>query len=164
MALTPGGLPYPLGTDKVVDGDDAIHNLALALDPLYLQATEPGGVQGAVCQPVKAPLAHLVLSPGLWLIEAGGGVAIDGTLGPVAMSVFIVGANTELNPPLRSPAYQPSTLAAINHMTIRAAIVTITAQTDVQVVALPATAQSQLRFSAAAGGPSAWITALRIRS
>lgn len=32
MALTPGGLPYPLGTDKVVDGDDAIRALATALD------------------------------------------------------------------------------------------------------------------------------------
>ena len=33
MATTPGGLPYPVGTDFVVDGDDAIHALATALDP-----------------------------------------------------------------------------------------------------------------------------------
>ena len=33
MATTPGGLPYPLGTDFVVDGDDAIHALATALRP-----------------------------------------------------------------------------------------------------------------------------------
>jgi len=32
MATTPGGLPYPVGTDKVVDGDDAIHALAVAVD------------------------------------------------------------------------------------------------------------------------------------
>jgi hypothetical protein len=32
MALTPGGLPYPLGTDLVVNGDDAIKALATALD------------------------------------------------------------------------------------------------------------------------------------
>jgi len=32
MATTPGGLRYPLGTDKVVDGDDAIHNLATDVD------------------------------------------------------------------------------------------------------------------------------------
>lgn len=31
-ATTPGGLPYPLGTDLVVDGDDAIRNLATAVD------------------------------------------------------------------------------------------------------------------------------------
>ena len=38
MATTPGGLPYPVGTDKVVDGDDAIKALALALDPRIIKA------------------------------------------------------------------------------------------------------------------------------
>jgi hypothetical protein len=33
MATTPGGLPYPVGTDLVVNGDDAIKALAEALDP-----------------------------------------------------------------------------------------------------------------------------------
>lgn len=33
MALTTNGLPYPVGTDLVVDGDDAIRALAEALDP-----------------------------------------------------------------------------------------------------------------------------------
>ena len=32
MANTPGGLPYPVGTDFVVDGDNAIRALAEALD------------------------------------------------------------------------------------------------------------------------------------
>lgn len=31
-ANTPKGFPYPLGTDRVMDGDDAIHNLASAVD------------------------------------------------------------------------------------------------------------------------------------
>lgn len=31
MASTPNGLPYPVGTDRVMDGDDAIRNLATAL-------------------------------------------------------------------------------------------------------------------------------------
>lgn len=31
---TPKGYPYPLGTDRVTDGDDAIHNLATAVDTL----------------------------------------------------------------------------------------------------------------------------------
>ena len=35
MATTPNGLPYPVGTDKVVDGDDAIQALATFLDPGY---------------------------------------------------------------------------------------------------------------------------------
>jgi hypothetical protein len=32
MGTTPGGLPYPDGADKVVDGDDAIKALAQAVD------------------------------------------------------------------------------------------------------------------------------------
>lgn len=31
-STTPGGLPYPLGTDRLMDGDDAIRALALAID------------------------------------------------------------------------------------------------------------------------------------
>jgi hypothetical protein len=31
-ANTAKGYPYPLGTDRVMDGDDAIHNLANAVD------------------------------------------------------------------------------------------------------------------------------------
>jgi hypothetical protein len=29
---TPKGYPYPLGTDRLADGDDAIHSLATAID------------------------------------------------------------------------------------------------------------------------------------
>lgn len=32
MALTPHGYPYPVGTDRVMDGDDVIHALATAVD------------------------------------------------------------------------------------------------------------------------------------
>lgn len=32
MANTPGGLPYPIGTDRVVDGDNAIRALAEAVE------------------------------------------------------------------------------------------------------------------------------------
>lgn len=31
-ANTPKGYPYPLGTDRVMDGDNAIHDLATAID------------------------------------------------------------------------------------------------------------------------------------
>ena len=31
-ATTPKGYPYPLGTDRVMDGDDSIHALATAVD------------------------------------------------------------------------------------------------------------------------------------
>jgi hypothetical protein len=33
-ANTTNGYPYPLGTDPVADGDDAIHNLANAVDAM----------------------------------------------------------------------------------------------------------------------------------
>lgn len=42
MALTPGGLPYPLGTDKVVDGDDAIKALATTLDDFHTPRSAVG--------------------------------------------------------------------------------------------------------------------------
>lgn len=35
MATTGRGLPYPVGTDLIVDGDNAIRALAEALDPLW---------------------------------------------------------------------------------------------------------------------------------
>lgn len=162
MALTPGGLPYPLGTDKVVDGDDAIHALAVALDPLFLQAVEGGGVQGVAGNPVKSPLAHVLLTPGLWLIQAGAGIAVDGVRDGYVMSVFVVGTNTELNPALRSPV-NISPLGDVQNLTIRSAVVTITANTDVQVIAAPANAGSVLRLTSGGGGPAAWITAVRIR-
>lgn len=31
-ANTPKGYPYPLGTDRLMDGDDSIHSLATAVD------------------------------------------------------------------------------------------------------------------------------------
>jgi hypothetical protein len=59
MALTPGGLPYPLGTDKVVDGDDAIKNLAIGVDtrPLARAVLATGGN----------------LSPNIYLVVGQGG-------------------------------------------------------------------------------------------
>jgi len=34
MANTAKGYPYPVGTDRVMDGDDAIHSLATAVETL----------------------------------------------------------------------------------------------------------------------------------
>lgn len=44
MALTPGGFPYPVGTDRVMDGDDAIKALAEALDPRTVKAIATGSI------------------------------------------------------------------------------------------------------------------------
>lgn len=42
-ANTTHGYPYPLGTDRVMDGDDAIHNLASAVDE-KLRVTASGSI------------------------------------------------------------------------------------------------------------------------
>lgn len=43
MATTTNGLPYPVGTDRVMDGDDAIKALAEALDPPWTALTMQSG-------------------------------------------------------------------------------------------------------------------------
>jgi hypothetical protein len=40
-STTPNGLPYPIGTDRVMDGDDAIKSLATAVDVGVLTQTGP---------------------------------------------------------------------------------------------------------------------------
>jgi hypothetical protein len=50
MATTPKGYPYPIGTDRVVDGDNAIQALATAVDTILgLSAC------GVVSIPITAP-------------------------------------------------------------------------------------------------------------
>jgi hypothetical protein len=58
MANTTNGLPYPLGTDKVVDGDNQIRALAEAVDTAVL----PHGYARARC---TTAAAH---GPGAWNI------------------------------------------------------------------------------------------------
>jgi len=49
MATTPGGLPYPIGTDFVVDGDNAIRALAEELDgEIYSRWAFLSGMQALV--------------------------------------------------------------------------------------------------------------------
>jgi hypothetical protein len=48
MATTAGGLPYPVGTDKVVDGDDAIKALALAQEEFNKSYYSPLGSLNAI--------------------------------------------------------------------------------------------------------------------
>lgn len=43
-ANTPLGFPYPLGTDRLADGDDAIKNLATAVDTKLGVAASGSGV------------------------------------------------------------------------------------------------------------------------
>lgn len=64
MALTPGGLPYPVGTDKVVDGDDAIKALALAQEDFNtprIGTGTSGALSGA-----ETNIITLALTAGKW--------------------------------------------------------------------------------------------------
>jgi len=66
MATTPGGLPYPVGTDKVVDGDDAIKALATTLDDFNTPRSaigSSGGLSGA-----DTAIATLALPVGKWAL------------------------------------------------------------------------------------------------
>lgn len=47
-ANTTHGLPYPVGTDRVMDGDNAIQNLAQAVDTKLLDMFIQGGYLAAV--------------------------------------------------------------------------------------------------------------------
>ena len=65
MATTPGGAPYPLGTDQVVDGDDAIHALATWVDPATNTATFAYGTN-----PAWTPGGgYLVRAGGQWVLN-----------------------------------------------------------------------------------------------
>jgi hypothetical protein len=53
MASTPDGYPYPVGTDKVVDGDNAIAALAAAIMP------NGNPLAGNFLQPLQGPAIPL---------------------------------------------------------------------------------------------------------
>src|SRR5262245_3746001 len=56
-ATTPKGFPYPLGTDRVMDGDDAIKALATAVDTkLGLAASGTATVNTVGGQTVSVPI------------------------------------------------------------------------------------------------------------
>lgn len=76
---TPKGFPYPIGTDRVMDGDDAIRNLATAVD------TKVGLVaSGQVTVPITAantvasaavtfPVGLFTAAPAVNLTQNGAG-------------------------------------------------------------------------------------------
>lgn len=69
-ANTPLGYPYPLGTDRVMDGDDAIHNLATAVDTRagvfasgLAQIASVGGTTVGVA--ITLPVGRFTLPPNI---------------------------------------------------------------------------------------------------
>jgi hypothetical protein len=98
MATTTGGLPYPVGTDKIVDGDDAIKALAEAVDarvPWRMTANlstwgVPGanaGVSAALTFPVgrftQTPIVVVTADSTGYLAGSSGGVTSAGFTGRV---------------------------------------------------------------------------------
>lgn len=61
-ANTAKGYPYPLGTDRVMDGDDAIHNLAQAIDD-NLGRVAAGQVTTPTPSAINVPVSVAVTFP-----------------------------------------------------------------------------------------------------
>lgn len=77
-ANTPKGYPYPLGTDRLADGDDAIHALATAVDTMIgvgaagsVSVTTPAS--GAGTAAVTFPVGRFASAPfvALTLVSTG---------------------------------------------------------------------------------------------
>lgn len=88
MAGTIGGLPYPTGTDKVVDGDDAIRALATAVDRNPLAAAYAAN---RVLVPFAAGWADVSAGNPLAVFAASGWVTLDGRVIRNSGSSLIIG-------------------------------------------------------------------------
>ena len=66
VATTPKNYPYPVGTDRVMDGDDAIHNLAIAID--YNVANMAGGTVIASV-PANAYIGYAAVTFPAWQVH-----------------------------------------------------------------------------------------------
>lgn len=78
-ATTPKGYPYPLGTDRVMDGDDAIHALATAVDTRLGVATAgnvvtpvPTALNQQTSVAVTFPVGLFTATPAVVLSNGGG--------------------------------------------------------------------------------------------
>ena len=104
-ATTPKGYPYPLGTDRVTDGDDSIHNLATAVETLLGVAASgsvvvtvaTGTASGSIA--VTFPAGRFPAAPMGFACCHGAPVSYYGATGPPAttgMTVYAIkrdGAN-----------------------------------------------------------------------
>jgi hypothetical protein len=71
-ANTPKGFPYPVGTDRVMDGDDAIKNLATAVDTMLgtaaaamVTSAVPGSLNTPVSTAITFPAGRFTTPPQL---------------------------------------------------------------------------------------------------
>lgn len=104
MANTPHGYPYPVGTDRVMDGDDAIHSLATAVDgQLGVMASglattpTPGAVNTAMTVAVTFPVGRFNAPPNVTCAPTLGqpwtvGVSVSASPAPTATGCSLIGA------------------------------------------------------------------------
>ena len=78
-ANTAKGYPYPLGTDRVMDGDDSIHSLASAVDTRVgvaaagtVTTAVPSALNTQVSVAVTFPVGLFTATPAV-TVSAGGG-------------------------------------------------------------------------------------------
>ena len=78
-ANTAKGYPYPLGTDRVMDGDDAIHNLASAVDSKIgvgaggtATLPQPSAANTPVNIAVTFPAGRFTGTPWITAVPSGG--------------------------------------------------------------------------------------------
>jgi hypothetical protein len=63
MATTASGYPYPVGTDRVMDGDDAIHALADAIEAKLRTSAAGQATSGAAVVGVTLPVGRFLTAP-----------------------------------------------------------------------------------------------------
>lgn len=92
-ANTAKGFPYPLGTDRLADGDDAIHNLATAVDTLVgvvAAGSATSGVPSALNTPVSTavtfPVGRFTAPPQVAVTISGSAVNAFAPLGASGVS------------------------------------------------------------------------------
>lgn len=100
MAATSRGYPYPLGTDRVMDGDDAIHALAQAVEDKLggPQITGPAAVPALAAgasssTAVTFPAGRFTVAPNVFCTALSSRVIA--TPGSITTTGFVMGI---LNP------------------------------------------------------------------
>lgn len=97
MANTTHGLPYPVGTDRVMDGDNVIRSLAEALDPAVINpgvVAAAGWTIGNQALLVRGPQMDL----NLWNITRTGATLTMGSDGNSADTALATGLPAQYCP------------------------------------------------------------------
>ena len=99
-ANTPKGYPYPLGTDRLMDGDDSIHNLATAVDTnlgvaasgIVTSPPFPGVADGTCSIAVTFPVGRFTAVPVVTVTAVGSGPFMTSVLSTTTAGVTLYAA------------------------------------------------------------------------